>query len=116
MDEVEHDRSDPVIAPRKCWRRVGTAVAVLLGCDPGGYPQQLVVFAGAYEIHVTSLYTPDGKEEIPVHTVVRGLRPLNAQAAWPSLRPTPLSCHAFSQVDRRYRLHMPRALRPLTEC
>ena len=116
MDDLWPDAGDPVIAPKKCWSRIGKAVAVLSGCDPGGYPQDLVVYSGPHEILVTSLYTPDGQSEISVRTVVRGLRPLNARAAWPLPRPTPLSCREFNRVDRRYRRHMPQPLRPLAKC
>jgi len=104
------------IDPKKCWTRVRKAVAVLLDCDPGGYPQELVVYSGALEIYLTSLYTPDGQGELAARTVVRGLRPLNEQSAWPLPPPTPLSCHEFTRVDRRYRRHMPQPLRPVAEC
>jgi hypothetical protein len=116
MDDLSPDPGNPVIAPKKCWTRVGKAVAVLIGCDPGGYPQELLVYSGTHEIRVTSLYTRDGEGEVSVRTVVRGLRPLNALAAWPLPRPTPLSCQEFRRVDRRYRRHMPQPLRPLAEC
>ncbi len=116
MDDLSPDPGDPVIDPKKCWRRVKKAVAVLIGCDPGGYPQELLVYSGANEILVTSLATADGEGEMSVRTVVRGLRPLNAQADWPLPQPTPLSCHEFSRVDRRYRQHMPQSLRPVAEC
>jgi hypothetical protein len=102
--------------PKDCWRRVGRAVAVLMGCDPGGYPHELVIYSGTREILVTSLYTRDGQGEIPVGTVVRRLRPLNARAPWPLQRPEPLSCGDFRRVDRRYRRHMPQSLRPRSEC
>lgn len=116
MDELWPDQGDPVIAPRKCWTRVKQAVAVLIGCDPGGYPQELLVYAGAHEILVTSLITSDGQDELSARTVVRGLRPVNGLAAWPLQRPSPLSCHEYTRVDRRYRRHMPRALQPPAEC
>jgi hypothetical protein len=116
MDELSPYPGDPVIDPKKCWRRVKKAVAVLIGCGPGAYPQEMLVYSSTHEILVTSLYTPDGEDEIPVRTVVRGLRPLNARAAWPLPRPAPLSCHEFSRVDRRYRQYMPQPLRPIAEC
>ena len=102
------------IDPKKCWTRVGKAVAALLGCDPGGYPQELLVFSGTNRILIDSLALPD--DEIPARTVVRGLRPLNDFAAWPLPRPAPLSCDEFSHVDRRYRRHMPQPLRPSGDC
>ena len=102
------------VVSRKCWSRVGKAVAVLLGCDPGGYPQELVIYTGTREILVTSLLTRT--DEIPARAVVRRLRPLNAEAPWPLLRPTPLSCRGFERVDPRYRRHMPQALQPRTAC
>jgi hypothetical protein len=102
------------IDPKKCWTRVGKAVAVLIDCDPGGYPQELLVFSGTNEIAVTSLAKPD--IEIPARAVVRGLRPLNDAAAWPLPRPAPLSCREFDRVDRRYRRHMPQPLRPVGGC
>ena len=89
---------------------------MLIACDRGGYPQELLVYSGTREILVTSLYTPDGKSELPVRTVVRALRPLNAQAAWPLPGPTRLSCDEFSKIDRGYRRHMPQPLRPTAEC
>jgi len=103
-------------SPKDCWTRIGRAVAVLVGCDPHGYPQELLVYSGNREIYVTSLATRDGQDEIPVRTVVRGLRPLNARASWPLQRPEPLSCRDFGRVDRRYRLHMPQSLQPRSEC
>jgi hypothetical protein len=116
MDDLWPDPTVPVLTPKKCWTRVKNAVAVLIGCDPGAYPHELLVYSGTHEIYVTSLYTPDGEGEIAVRTVVRGLRPLNALAAWPLPRPAPLSCHEFSRVDQRYRRHMPQRLRPLATC
>jgi hypothetical protein len=113
-DDLTVDDYGWPIDPKKCWTRVGKAVAVLIDCDPRGYPQELVVFSGDNEIVVTSLAKPD--VEIPARTVVRGLRPLNARAAWPLPGPARLSCHEFSRVDRRYRRHMPQPLRPLAEC
>lgn len=116
IDDLWRDSGNRVLAPKKCWTRVKKAVAVLIGCDPDGYPQELLVFSGTYEILVTSLYTPDGAGEIPARTVVRALRPLNALAPWPLSRPAPLTCHEFSRVDRGYRRHMPPPLRPRGEC
>jgi hypothetical protein len=116
MDDLSPDPGDPVIYPERCWTRLRKAVAVLIGCDPGGYPQDLVVYTGAHEILVTSLITPDERRELSARTVVRGLRPLNARAAWPLQRPTPLSCREFTGVDRRYRRHMPQSLLPLAGC
>jgi hypothetical protein len=104
------------IDPKKCWTRVRKAVAAWIGCDPGGSPQELLVYTGTSELLVTSLATADGEGEISARTVVRGLRPLNGLAAWPLPRPTPLSCQEFNRVDRRYRRHMPQPLRPLAEC
>jgi hypothetical protein len=100
----------------RCWTRVGRAAAVLLGCDPGGYPQEMVIYSGAREIYLTSLYTRDGQGEIPARAVARGLRPLNVRAPWPLERPEPLSCRELGQIDRRYRRHMPPSLRPRSEC
>ena len=77
-----------------CWTRVGEAVAVLLGCNPDGYPQELHIYTGSRRISVTSLYTPDGKGEIPARSVARQLRPLNDRAPWPLVRPKPLSCRS----------------------
>ena len=99
-----------LIDPKKCWSRVGKAVAVMLGCDPAGGDQEMLVFSGANEIYVTSLYKPD--REIPALAVVRHLRPLNDAAPWPLPRPAQLSCHEFNHVDRRYQRHMPQPLRP----
>ena len=89
---------------------------MLTGCDPRGYPQELLIYAGSREILVTSLYTRDGEDEVPVRAVVRRLRPLNARAPWPLPRPEPLSCRDFEQVDRLYRRHMPQALQPRSAC
>jgi hypothetical protein len=89
---------------------------VLIGCDPGGYPQELLVYSGRRAILVTSLYTPDGQGEISAGTVVRGLRPLNPIAAWPLPGPTPLSCREFNRIGRSYRRHMPQPLQPLAQC
>jgi hypothetical protein len=113
-DDLTVDDLGWPIDPAKCWTRVGKAVAVLIGCDPGGYPQELLVFSAGNEILVTSLAKPD--IEIPARSVVRGLRPLNDLAAWPLPRPTPLSCHEFGHIDRRYRRHMPQPLRPTVKC
>jgi hypothetical protein len=112
----DFDFADTGIDTRDCWRRVGRAVAVLTGCDPGGYPQELVIYTGSREIVVTSLYTRDGQDEVPVRMVVRRLRPLNERAPWPLRRPEPLSCRDFERVDVLYRRHMPRALRPVADC
>ena len=113
-DDLTVGDYDWPIDPEKCWTRVGKAVAVMLGCDPAGGDQEMLVFSGANEIYVTSLYKPD--REIPALAVVRGLRPLNDAAAWPLPRPTPLSCDEFGNVDRRYRRHMPQPLRPAGDC
>lgn len=115
-DLASFDFDDAGLDPKDCWTRVARAVAVLLGCDPDGYPQELLIYSATREILVTSLYTRDGQGEIPVRAVLRGLRPLNARAPWPLQRPKPLSCREFRQVDRRYRSHMPVALRPRSEC
>ena len=116
IDDLSPDPGDPVLFPQRCWTRVEKAVAVLLGCHPGGYPQELVVYSGAHEIFVTSLMTSDEQNELSARTVVRGLRPLNGAAAWPLPRPLPLSCHELDQVDPRYRRHMPRPLWPPGGC
>ena len=116
MDDLAPYPGDPVIYPKRCWTRVRKAVAVLIGCFPGGYPQELVVYSGTHEILVTSLITPHQQREFPARAVVRGLRPLNARAAWPLEPPARLTCREFSRVDRRYRQHMPRPLRPLADC
>jgi hypothetical protein len=92
--------------------RVGRAIAVLLGCDPRGYPPELLIYTGTHEIDITSLYTPDGETEIPMRAVVPRLRPLNDRAPWPLQRPERSSGRDFAEVDRRYRRHMPQALRP----
>jgi hypothetical protein len=110
------DFADASIDPKDCWTRVGNAVAALPGCDPEGYPQELLIYAGTREILITSLYTSDGQAEIPARAVLRGLRPLNAHAPWPLQRPKALSCRDFGQVDRRYRRHMPQPLQPRSEC
>jgi hypothetical protein len=107
--------ADTGIDTTDCWTRVGR-VAVLAGCDPHGYPQELLIYAGKREIRVTSLYTRDGQADIPVRAVVRRLRPLNARAQWPLPRPDPLSCHDFGQVHRLYRRDMPQALQPRSAC
>ncbi len=104
------------IDPADCWTRVGKAVAVLLGCDPNGYPQDLVIYSGTREVLVTSLYTDDGRDETSVRTVVRKLRPLNAHAPWPLSRPQPLNCRDFQRIDPRYRRALPRPLRPRRRC
>ena len=109
-DDLTVGDYDWPIDPKKCWSRVGKAVAVMLGCDPAGGDQEMLVFSGANEIYVSSLYTPD--REIPALAVLPHLRPLNDAAAWPLPRPVPLSCHEFDDVDRRYRRHMPQPLRP----
>lgn len=75
------------IDPWKCWTRVGRAVAVLLQCDPDGYPQESLVFTGSRQIYLTSLYTMDGQGEIAVREILRGLRPLNGHAPWPLTPP-----------------------------
>lgn len=116
MDALAPDPGNPITAPRECWTCVKKAVAVLIWCAPNGYPQELLIYTGTREIFVTSLYTADGKSEIPVRAVVRALRPLNAFAAWPLPRPKPLSCREFSRIDRGYRRHMPQPLRPTAEC
>jgi hypothetical protein len=108
------DFADTSVDPADCWTRVRKAVALLLGCDPEGYPQDLIVYTGPREILVTSLYTDD--DEIPARTVARGLRPLNAHAPWPLSRPRPLTCREFRTFDRRYRQGMPRPLRPRAAC
>ena len=110
------DYANTGIDPADCWTRVGKAVAVLLGCDPNGYPQELAVYSGTREIYLTSLYTDDGRDETAARTVVQRLRPLNAHAPWPLARPKPLSCSDFRRVDRRYRRAMPPPLRPRTRC
>lgn len=104
------------IDTRDCWTRIGKAVAVLIGCLPDGYPQEMLIFSGSREILVTSLYTRDGQGEISVETVLRRLRPLNANAPWPLPRPKRLSCRQLTRVDKRYRRHMPPALRPASDC
>lgn len=104
------------VKTKDCWRRIGRAVSVLLGCDPHAYEEEVVVFSGRQEIFVASLYTRDGQDEISASTVVRRLRPLNARAPWPLQRPARLSCREFEQVHRHYRRQMPRALRPAARC
>jgi hypothetical protein len=104
------------IDPKDCWSQVGKAVAALIDCLPDGYPQEVVIYSGTREIHVTSLYTRDRQGEIPARTVLRGLRPLNAHASWPLPRPRPLSCREYKRVDERYRRHMPRPLRRRPAC
>jgi hypothetical protein len=110
------DYSNTDVDPADCWTRVRRAVAVLLGCDPNGYPQELVIYSGTREIVVTSLYTDGGRDETSVRTVVRRLKPLNAHAPWPLLRPEPLTCKELRRVDSRYRRAMPRPLRPRARC
>lgn len=104
------------IDPRKCWTRVGRAVAALLHCYPDGYPQELLVFTGSRQIYLTSLYTKDGQGEIAVREVMRALRPLNGHAPWPLPPPTRLSCREFRRIDGRYQRRMPGVIRPRTEC
>ncbi len=58
----------------------------------------------------------DGQDEIPVRSVVRRLRPLNARAPWPLARPERWTCRELERIDGRYRRHMPRALRPRAAC
>jgi hypothetical protein len=110
------DYADTGIDTKDCWTRVGRTVAVLAGCDPHGYPQELLIYVGKLEIRVTSLYTRDGQADIPVGAVVRLLRPLNARAPWPLPRPEPLSCHDFGQIHRLYRRDTPQALQPRSAC
>jgi hypothetical protein len=104
------------IDPRKCWSRARRAVVLLVDCLPDGYPQELLVFTGSRAISVTSLYTPDGKGEIPAREVLRALRPLNRNAPWPLPAPRHLSCKEFRRLDGRYRRYAPAVLRPRNEC
>lgn len=107
---------DPGLDLEDCWTRIGKAVAVLLSCLPDESEQQMLIYSGTREISVTSLYTSDGQGEIPVQSVVRGLRPLNARARWPLGRPEPWTCRELKRIDPRYRRHMPRVLRPRAAC
>ena len=104
------------VDPRTCWSRAGRAVVLLVDCSPGSYPQELLVFTGSQQVSVTSLYTRDGRGEIAAREVLRALRPLNGNAAWPLSAPTRLTCKEFRRMDGRYRRHAPFALRPRTDC
>jgi hypothetical protein len=104
------------IDPRNCWSRSRRAVVLLVNCLPDGYPQELLVFTGTRAISVTSLYTPDGKGEIPARDVLRALRPLNRNAPWPLPAPMRLTCKEFRRLDGRYRRHAPTVLRPRNDC
>lgn len=101
---------------RKCWSRAGRAVVLLVACLPDGYPQELLLFTGSRAISVTSLYTRDGRGEIPAREVLRALRPLNSNAPWPLPAPMRLSCPEFRRLDGRYRRHAPSVLRPRSNC
>jgi hypothetical protein len=114
LSRFEYFKTD--IDPGECWSRVGKAVAVLLGCNPNGYPQELLIYSGSRAIRVTSLPTRDRRGEVPARTVAHELQPLNHQAPWPLLRPKRLGCRAFEQVDGRYRSQMPSSLRPRSKC
>lgn len=104
------------IDPRKCWSRARRAVVLLVDCSPDGYPQELLIFTGSRAISVTSLYTPDGRGEVPAREVLRALRPLNRNAPWPLPAPKRLSCKDFRRLDGRYRRHAPNVLRPRSDC
>lgn len=104
------------IDPRMCWSGARRAVVLLVDCVPDGYPQELLIFTGSRAISVTSLYTPDGKGEIPAREVLRALRPLNSNAPWPLPTPMRLSCKEFRRLDGRYRRHAPTVLRPRSSC
>ena len=104
------------IDPRECWSRAGRAVVLLVDCLPDGYPQELLVFTGSRAISVTSLYTPDGRGEVPAREVLRALRPLNRNAPWPLPAPMRLSCKEFRRLDGRYRRRAPTVLRPRSDC
>jgi len=101
---------------RDCWTRIAQAVAVLIGCRPDRYEQELVIFSGDREISISSLYTADRRSDIPVRAIVPRLRPLNASAPWPLPRPKRLTCRQLKRIDERYRRHMPQALRPRLAC
>lgn len=101
---------------RNCWTRIAGAVAVLIGCRPDLYEQEMVIFSANREISVNSLYTADGQDDIPVRVIVRRLRPLNANAPWPLPRPRRLTCRELKRIDKRYRRHMPQALKPRGAC
>jgi hypothetical protein len=116
LDLSHEDYNPPEADPKKCWIRIGKALAVLIGCDPELYPQEMEIYTGTRSIQLTSLYTRDGQSEISVRAVVRGLRPLNDNAPWPLQRPKPLSCRELRHVGRKYRRHMPRSLRPNRHC
>jgi hypothetical protein len=116
VDVLSHFAYGEGIDSKDCWTRVGRAVAALVGCLPEGYPQELLIYTGSLQVTATSLYTADKQDEIPVRTVLRALRPLNAHAPWPLPPPTRLSCAELPRVDRRLRRHMPRVLRPSTPC
>ncbi len=99
-------------APTDCWARIGKAVAVLDGCMPDGYPQLLLIYSGALQVSVTSIYTRNGQSEVSARTALRRLRPLNTHTPWPLPPPDRLSCQEFGRVDQRLRRHMPQPLRP----
>lgn len=99
-----------------CWTRIAQAVAVLIGCRPDLYEQELIIFSGDREIAISSLYTADGQHDIPVRAIVPRLRPLNANAPWPLPRPERLTCRQVKRIDERYRRHMPQVLRPRGAC
>jgi|AntDryMetagUQ255_1029468.scaffolds.fasta_scaffold00020_13 hypothetical protein len=101
---------------RNCWTRIAQAVAVLIGCRPDLYEQELVIFLGDREISISSLYTADGQGDIPVRAIVPRLRPLNANAPWPLPRPKRLTCRQLKRIDERYQRHMPQTLRPRLAC
>jgi hypothetical protein len=112
----QFEPADGRVDPRNCWTRAGRAVAVLMGCAPDGYPQELVIYSATREIHLTSLYTTDGQGEIPARVVSRGLRPLNANAPWPLPAPAPFTCREFRRLGTLYQRHAPDAIRPKAAC
>jgi hypothetical protein len=97
----------------RCWSRFGRAVALLYGCDPGGFPQELLIFTGSRVISLSSI---DDLGDRPARVVARDLEPLNERAPWPLAAPKPLSCRELHAVPKRYRRGMPAALRPRGDC
>jgi hypothetical protein len=99
--------------PSRCWRKLGRAVFLMVGCDFVGFPQEAFVFTGSREIFLGSF---DDNRETPAYEVARHLKPLNASAPWPLPAPRTLSCREISHVGSRYRARMPRSLRPRRRC
>lgn len=105
----------PAEEPRKCWSRIGAAIAVLDGCDPSGYPHILEIFTGNSMVAVDSLVL-SGDGELSSFAVARDLKPLNEHAPWPLREPAALRCREFLRLSPVYRKSIPDSLRPINRC